>query len=187
MNKNSDLKLFGIVFAIMGLIFVALTALSFVFFKSIAGKDFLQKVSGEISALVEDLDTDTESTTPQARNTFTNETTSTSNVSIQIKTNQPTSANTSQEFCINYTITNGEFKSSNCYSQNDYNSLANYIAKYNSAVSMYNGASASMEITCDGSDFFKDSCARDKEQKEKSANDIEKYKNLIKAIILKGN
>lgn len=43
-----------------------------------------------------------------------------------------------------------------------------------------------MDITCSGSEFFKDECEEDKAQKAKAEADIAKYKVTIQGIIAKG-
>lgn len=88
--------------------------------------------------------------------------------------------------CIRRNIREGEFASNKCYSREDYDDLEYYLQRFNSAVFSLEGAEASMRITCSGSDFFKDSCERDKQQKSQAESDISKYRGIIQGIIAKG-
>ncbi|MCL4375126.1 hypothetical protein M1523_04690 [Patescibacteria group bacterium] len=88
--------------------------------------------------------------------------------------------------CTQFTIREGEFASDKCYTSKDLADLQYYIQRFNSAVSMNNAAIASMQITCNGSDFFKNSCERDKAQKAQAENDINQYRTTIQGIIAKG-
>jgi hypothetical protein len=88
--------------------------------------------------------------------------------------------------CMQYIIREGEFASDKCYSQKDYGDLMYYLQRFNSSASTYNGAVASMGITCTGSDFFKDSCERNKKQKEQSESDMNNYRGIIQGIIARG-
>lgn len=88
--------------------------------------------------------------------------------------------------CTTFNIREGEFSSNKCYSQKDYDDLMYYLQRFNSAVFSYNGAIASMNITCSGSDFFKDSCERDKKQKEQAESDMNNYRGTIQGIIARG-
>ncbi len=88
--------------------------------------------------------------------------------------------------CMVYKIREGEFASQKCYSQSDYEDLAYYLARYSAAISRYNGSLKSIEITCDGSDFFKSSCEQAKADKEDSQKKIDEYKAKIQEIIARG-
>lgn len=88
--------------------------------------------------------------------------------------------------CIRKNIREGEFASNKCYGGEDYEDLEYYLQRFNYAVFSLDGAEASMRITCSGSDFFKDSCERDKKQKSQAESDISKYRGIIQGIIAKG-
>ncbi len=88
--------------------------------------------------------------------------------------------------CIQYNIREGEFASNKCYLQKDYDDLIYYLNRFSSAVFSYNGAVSSMEITCSGSDFFKNSCEKDKATKEKAGQDMNAYRATINRIIATG-
>ncbi len=88
--------------------------------------------------------------------------------------------------CIRKNIREGEFASNKCYSPQDFEDLEYYLSRFNSAVFNNDGAVASMRITCSGSDFFKDSCERDKQEKSQAEADIGKYRGIIQGIISKG-
>lgn len=88
--------------------------------------------------------------------------------------------------CTYLNIREGEFASNKCYSKKDYDDLNYYLQRYNSAVFTYNGAISSMNITCNGSDFFKDKCEQDKEEKEEAEKSMSEYKGIIKDIISRG-
>lgn len=88
--------------------------------------------------------------------------------------------------CIRKNIREGEFAGNKCYSQQDYEDLEYYLGRFNSAVFSLESAEASMRITCSGSDFFKDSCERDKQKKGQAESDISKYRSIIQGIIAKG-
>jgi hypothetical protein len=106
--------------------------------------------------------------------------------SIKTSTTAPTSNTTKSSNCTQYKIYEGEFASDKCYSSQDYKDLQYYLSAYNSAVFSYNGAISSMRITCSGSDFFKDSCDRDKSQKDEAEKKINEYKSTIQGIIARG-
>jgi len=101
--------------------------------------------------------------------------------------NQNTNSAPAAPSCTRYTIREGEFASDKCYGQKDYNDLVYYLGRFNSSVAFYNGAVSTMRITCNGSDFFKDSCERDKKQKETSEADMNKYRGIINGIIGRGS
>lgn len=88
--------------------------------------------------------------------------------------------------CKSFNIREGEFASNKCYLSKDYDDLLYYLNAYNSSASSYNGAIASMRITCDGSDFFKNSCEQDKKTQETAKQNIDKYKATIQGIIARG-
>lgn len=89
--------------------------------------------------------------------------------------------------CTNFKIYEGEFKSDKCYDSETLRDLQYYISQYNSAIFTMNAAASSSRITCSGSDFFKDSCERDKDRYEGAKDDKEKYEDKVKALIKKGN
>jgi len=112
-------------------------------------------------------------------------------VDIKPSANQSGSTNNSNSSysgpsCTKFTIREGEFASDKCYSQKDHDDLTYYIERFNSATFSYNGAIASMRITCSGSDFFKDSCDQDTKQKTQAEQDINNYRGIINGIIAKG-
>jgi hypothetical protein len=89
--------------------------------------------------------------------------------------------------CQRYTIREGEFASNKCYSSKDYSDLIYYLGRFNDAAFSFNGAQSSMQITCNGSEFFKNSCESDKQQKSKAETDINNYRGIINGIIARGN
>ncbi|NMC35801.1 hypothetical protein GYA49_02035 [Candidatus Beckwithbacteria bacterium] len=99
---------------------------------------------------------------------------------------QSTNTNSQVSSCTPFNIREGEFASNKCYSQQDYDDLQYYLQRFNSSAATYNGAVASMSITCNGSDFFKDQCEQDKKDKEQAEADINNYRNTINGIIAKG-
>lgn len=88
--------------------------------------------------------------------------------------------------CTKFIIREGEFASDKCYSKKDYDDLGYYLQRFNSAAFSYNGAVSSMRITCSGSDFFKDSCERDKKQKADAEANMNNYRGIINGIIARG-
>lgn len=88
--------------------------------------------------------------------------------------------------CTRLNIREGEFASNKCYSAQDYDDLVYYLDRYNSAIFIYNGTISSMNITCSGSEFFKDKCEADKAKKAQAEADIAKYKITIQGIIARG-
>jgi hypothetical protein len=88
--------------------------------------------------------------------------------------------------CLPYKIREGEFASDKCYSQADYDDLIYYLQRHDAAVFSYDTAVSSMEITCSGSDFFKDDCEQDKAKKEAAEADIGSYRQTINGIITRG-
>lgn len=186
-HHNSDIKLLAIIFAIVGVIFLALTFLSFKYLKNVSADSWFSDLANKFHALVKEFEeSSTSSYSSETNFSTTNSTTnSTSETNVKINSQQ-TPTPTPAPVCYVYQINGGEFASSKCYYANDYNLLDSYIYSYNRAVSSKNGAEAGMEITCDGSDFFEDNCERHKEQKEQAEKDIEKYRILIVDIIKKG-
>lgn len=96
------------------------------------------------------------------------------------------SSKPSEPNCTNFKIYEGEFKSDKCYDSETLRDLQHYISQYNSAIFTMNAAASSSRITCNGSDFFKDSCERDKDRYEDAKDDKEKYEDKIKGLIKKG-
>ncbi len=88
--------------------------------------------------------------------------------------------------CNRYTIREGEFASDKCYVKKDYDELVYYLSRFNSAAFSYNGAISSMEITCNGSEFFKNSCEKNKAQKSQAETDMNNYRGIINGIIGRG-
>lgn len=88
--------------------------------------------------------------------------------------------------CTRYQIREGEFASNKCYSNKDYDDLIYYLQRFNSAAASYNGAAASMSITCSGSDFFKNQCEQDKKDKADAEANINNYRGIINGIIARG-
>lgn len=88
--------------------------------------------------------------------------------------------------CTRYKIYEGSFKSDRCYTSADYKELMYYLDKYNDAAFQYNGAISAMRVTCNGSEFFKNACKDDKEQKEDAEDDMNDATKKIKAIIQRG-
>lgn len=87
--------------------------------------------------------------------------------------------------CYRYTIYEGPFKSSKCYTQEDYSALQYYLSKYRMAEFAFKAAESSIKFTCD-KDFFKEACEEAKEQRSKSKKEMEKYANEINKIISRG-
>jgi len=102
------------------------------------------------------------------------------------QTTSNNNTNNSGSGCVTYNIREGEFASNKCYMKKDYDDLMYYLQRFNSAVSSYNGAIASMKITCSGSEFFKNSCEEDKKEKQQAETDINNYRGIINGIIAKG-
>ena len=88
--------------------------------------------------------------------------------------------------CIRMNIREGEFASNKCYSSADYDDLQYYLSRFNAAVFSYNGAIASMKITCSGSEFFKQSCEEDQKEKSEAETAMNNYRNIVQSIIAKG-
>ena len=88
--------------------------------------------------------------------------------------------------CTKYTIREGEFASDKCYAKKDYDDLVYYIQRFDAAAGTYNGAIASMQITCNGSDFIKNKCEQDKKDKADAEANINNYRGIINGIIAKG-
>ncbi len=88
--------------------------------------------------------------------------------------------------CTNYNIREGEFASNKCYTDEDYDDLFYYLGRFESTQSRLKGAEASIEITCNGSDFFKQSCEKARADKSAAEADLTKYRSTIQAIIARG-
>lgn len=88
--------------------------------------------------------------------------------------------------CKSFNIREGKFASNKCYTSKDYDDLLYYLNAYDSAANSYNGAASSSQITCDGSDFFKNSCEQDKKTMETAKQNIDKYTATIQGIIARG-
>lgn len=95
-------------------------------------------------------------------------------------------SNNNTPSCVQYQIYEGEFASNKCYTQSDLKELQYYIKRYNSAIFDQNAAARSSEITCTGSDFFKQKCEDDKKRHAQSLIDQQTYKAKVLELIAKG-
>lgn len=98
----------------------------------------------------------------------------------------PANAEVAAPSCTRYNIREGEFASNKCYSGKDYQDLVYYIDRFNSAVFSLNGANGQMSVTCNGSDFFKAQCDKNKQEKSQAESDMAKYRAIINGIIGRG-
>ncbi len=97
-----------------------------------------------------------------------------------------TNTATAQPSCTQYNIREGEFASNKCYTASDYDDLLYYLNRYNSSVFSYNSAISQMEVTCSGSDFFKNQCEQATKERDQAQSDIDNYKGIIHGIIARG-
>lgn len=102
------------------------------------------------------------------------------------QTGNGSTGDTNTPSCTRYQIYEGEFASNKCYTQSDLEELQYYIKRYNSAVFDQNAAARSSEITCTGSDFFKQKCEDDKKRHAQSLIDQQTYKAKVLELIAKG-
>ncbi len=109
-----------------------------------------------------------------------------SNFAPKQPTAYPTKRQTTLPTCTNYNIREGEFASNKCYTEQDYDDLFYYLGRFQSTQSQLRGAEASIEITCNGSDFFKQSCEKAQADKTAAEADLAKYRSTIQAIIARG-
>jgi hypothetical protein len=109
-------------------------------------------------------------------------------VSENTATQAPTSTATAQSLpqepsCETFKIYEGEFKSEGCYDSETLQDLQYYVNQYNSQIFTMNAAARSSQITCSGSDFFKDKCEEDKDRYEDAKDKKEEYEDKIRDII----
>lgn len=88
-------------------------------------------------------------------------------------------------YCHKYTVYEGPFKSSKCYTSDDYEALGYYLSKYSSAEFSKQTSQSTIDFTC-GHDYFEDSCKQAKEKKKQAESDMERYNKEILAIISRG-
>lgn len=92
--------------------------------------------------------------------------------------------------CYRVEIKEGEYKSNKCYTRDDYTELKNYIWQIDKNTMELESAERRIEMTCEADseqarEFFKDSCEDAQEDKKEAEDNIEKYQNKIKDIVLK--
>ena len=107
-----------------------------------------------------------------------------SDVALIIK-QEPVTPQVAQKACFKYTVYEGQFKSSKCYTQDDYEALGYYLGKYSSAEFSKESAESTIDFTCD-KDFFKNTCDNAKKEKKQAESDMSKYTNELVAIISRG-
>jgi len=121
--------------------------------------------------------------TPVEENSVTTSTNSTFTSEVNIKMNEKVITPV-KSYCIDYKIDSGEFASKDCYSEDDYYKLLDYLAKFSNAKAMVTAEKTSIDFTCDGwSDIFKKVCNESKTAKKKYEADVEKYRSLILSLI----
>lgn len=204
-SRKSDLRLIALIFGSVFALFLILTVLFVLTFKS---KGTIFNAANPVklfsSLMSKYVDTPTPSyiySEPSKTYTNTTESTSTSESSDYYYTNEPTPAPTKSDYiydsninlwntessCIVYTIKSpADVASTGCYSQDDYTKLTQYVSNYQSAKYQKEWAETGMDITCDDKEFFKDACSDYRKALDKSEADITKYKPLILELIKKG-
>ena len=80
----------------------------------------------------------------------------------------------------------GELKSDRCYSEDDYYDIQRLYSDYKFEVGTIDFIESRIEITCDGSDFFKSSCEDAKKDLSDQKKLIEDLKSKIRKIISRG-
>lgn len=90
------------------------------------------------------------------------------------------------EECLNFKIESGELKSDRCYSEDDYYDIQRLYSDYKFEVGTIDFIESRIEITCDGSDFFKSSCEDAKKDLSDQKKLIEDLKSKIRKIISRG-
>lgn len=127
-----------------------------------------------------------ESGAPNNANGSANSSNAKSSSSVEVKIDYNSAPQPSQaKTCYKYTIYEGPFKSSKCYTRDDYYALSYYVTKYDSAEFSKKSAESTIKFTCD-KEYFKESCENAREQKDKAKKDMEKYAKEINQIISRG-
>lgn len=88
--------------------------------------------------------------------------------------------------CTTYTIYEGPFASAKCYTSSDYQALAYYLGKYQSAEFTKESAQKTIDFVCDGSEFFAQNCSNAQAQKAAAESDLANYTAQITTIIARG-
>lgn len=88
--------------------------------------------------------------------------------------------------CTVYAIYEGPFASAKCYTSSDYQALAYYLGKYQSAEFTKQSAQKTIDFVCDGSDFFAQNCTNAQAQKASAESDLANYTAQITAILARG-
>lgn len=110
---------------------------------------------------------------------------STTKTEIVINSNTNPSPAPVTKPCYKYTIYEGKFTSSKCYSVEDYEALAYNLSKYQGAEFAKDSAKATIEFTCD-EEFFKESCSNAKKKKDQAESDLKEYGAKIEVLISRG-
>lgn len=116
----------------------------------------------------------------------TNNSNAKSTSSVELKIDYGPSASPGQiKTCYKYTIYEGPFRSSKCYSNEDYFALSHYVSKYEGAELSKESAESTIKFTCN-KEYFKVSCENAREQRDKAEKDMERYSKEINQIIARG-
>lgn len=197
-SRKSDLRLIALIFGSVFALFLILTVLFVLTFKS-KGSIFNAANPVKLFSYLMRKYVDTPAPSyiySDPSNAYTNTTnsTSTSESYDYYYTNEPTLVPTKADHyydpepaCITYTIKSpSDVASTGCYSQDDYNKLTQFVSNYQSAKYQKEWAETGIDITCDDKEFFKEACSEYRKALDKSEADITKYKSLILELIKKG-
>jgi hypothetical protein len=190
-NKHSDKKVLALIFLASFSILVLLSGVSvfgYYYFKNtklFKEVNWSKTVSDLESGFSEIPPTPTGIPTPTPAQPQATPTVSPTSKSTSTSQKYPIRAEVPAQTCYKYTIYEGEFKSSKCYTSDDYSALAYYTSKYSSAKFSKESAEDTIKFTCDD-DYFKDSCDAAKKRKKQAESDLAKYTTEINAIISRG-
>jgi len=132
-------------------------------------------------------------TTLPSQNTFPELKAPTKALEIIKTTPTPTLANPKiitysqpKETCTKYEIKSGDLKSNKCYGESDYQAISRLYSDYSYELDSEDYHKNRLDIVCDGSEFFKDSCEDAKKDYEDHKDELAELKSEIRKIISRG-
>jgi len=91
-----------------------------------------------------------------------------------------------KETCTKYEIKSGDLKSNKCYVESDYQAISRLYSDYSYELDSEDYHKNRLDIVCDGSEFFKDSCEDAKKDYEDHKDELAELKSEIRKIISRG-
>jgi hypothetical protein len=88
--------------------------------------------------------------------------------------------------CLIYEIASGKFKSNKCYQLSDYTKLSDLYSDYRNNLNTVSYSEKRIEIICNDSDFFEDSCNEAKRELSSAMSKISILEPKIQEVINRG-